>query len=530
MQADTLPTAVIPNTTSIQLKNGDATVRGLDIIQDAGFKMVRKGLYWSSTERVRGVYSATAEDRNLDDAAARGETILVTLYGNNALYESGTTGIVTAAGRAGFARFAAAMAARHRNKNIIWEIWNEPNLASFWRAPSNTVGIAAEYTLLVREVVPAMRAADSSAYIVAGSVSCLWSASYVWFDETVRRGLLTTGINAVSVHPYGFNWPELAIPEYARLRSKMDAAGGQAIRIINSEVGYHTDWIVERQRYPQWQAGEVQGWMLVRQQLVDLMSNIGASNWYEFREGTGWGLVGPDFTLNPAFYAAQTFTRELNGYRFVRRVALPLSTDYALLMQNTAGNQKIVVWGTGNPAATHLVTLTIGGTGTTSIRNVTGVASTASITDGRISLNINGAPQYINVPAVSIALRNVALGKVTTASSGQASARYLTDGNVTSDNSRWMSSASYPQTITIDLGGNFTISQLNYLQHTARTLDYRIEVLSGTTWRVVATGTGNSTQRNISRSFTAVSASRVRFIITSGLLYQKAYELQVMGN
>lgn len=422
------------------------------------------------------------------------------------------------------------MAARHRSKNIIWEIWNEPNLTSFWRAPSNTVGIAAEYTLLVREVVPAMRAVDSSAYIVAGSVSCLWSASYVWFDETVRRGLLTSGINAVSVHPYGFNWPELAIPEYARLRAKMDAAGGQAIRIINSEVGYHTDWIVERQKYPQWQAGEVQGWMLVRQQLVDLMSNMGMSNWYEFRERTGWGLVGIDFTPNPAYYAAQTFTRELMGYRFIRRVTLPLSTDYALLMQNIAGNQKIVVWGTGSPAVTHLVTLSIGGTGSTSIRSVTGVASTAGITNGNISININGAPQYVDVPAVSTELRNVALGKGVTASSGQASSKFLTDGNVTSDNSRWMSSASYPQTITIDLGGSFTISRLNYLQHTARTLEYRIEVLSGSTWRVVATGTGNDTSKNISSSFTAISASRVRFTITRGTYYQKAYEIQIMGN
>jgi hypothetical protein len=185
LQADTLPSPVIPKTTSIQLKNGDATVHGLDIINDAGFKMVRKGLYWSSTEKVIGVYSATAEDKNLDDAAARGTTILVTLYGNNALYESGTTGIITAAGRAGFAKFAAAMATRHRSKNIIWEIWNEPNLAGFWHAPSNTAEIAAEYTLLVREVVTAMRAADSGAYIAAGSVSCLWSASYVWLDETI---------------------------------------------------------------------------------------------------------------------------------------------------------------------------------------------------------------------------------------------------------------------------------------------------------------------------------------------------------
>jgi hypothetical protein len=342
--------------------------------------------------------------------------------------------------------------------------------------------------------------------------------------------MLSTGINALSVHPYGFNWPELAIPEYAKVRSKMDAAGDKAVRIINSEVGYHTDWIVERQKYPAWQAGEVQGWMLVRQQLVDLMSNFGMSNWYEFREATGWGLVGPDFTLNPAFYAAQTFTRQLTGYHFAKRLSLPLSGDYALLMQNAAGNQKIVVWGTGSPAATHLVTLTIGGTGSTSIRSVTGAASTANIVDGKISLNINGAPQYINVPAVSVALNNVALGKTVTASSGQASAQNLTDGDLTSDKSRWMSSASYPQTVTIDLGGNFTISQLNYLQHTARTLEYRIEVLSGSTWTVVSTGTGNSSQKNISSLFTAISASRIRFIITKGLLYQKGYELQVMGN
>ncbi len=47
-------------------------------------------------------------------------------YGND-LYGGGNAHHFDA-GRAAFARFAAAAARHYRGKGIIWEIWNEPNL------------------------------------------------------------------------------------------------------------------------------------------------------------------------------------------------------------------------------------------------------------------------------------------------------------------------------------------------------------------------------------------------------------------
>src|SRR6185436_1003335 len=96
-------------------------------------------------------------------------------------------------------------------------------------SPSNSNAIADEYTALVKAVVPAMRAADPAAYIVAGSISALWSGSpgsFQWFDRCIAQGILSSGVNGVSVHPYGFNWPEQAATGgYKVIRSKMDAAG-----------------------------------------------------------------------------------------------------------------------------------------------------------------------------------------------------------------------------------------------------------------------------------------------------------------
>lgn len=534
VQAGSFPVAQIPNTVSIQLKNGDNTVRGMDLVEDGGFKMVRKGVYWSTTEKVRGTYDFTAVDPLVADAEERGLTILMTLYGTNSLYEtSSTPGIVTAAGRAGFAKFAAAIAGRYKTKKVIYEIWNEPNLNSFWHgpAPSNQNIMADEYTALVKAVVPEMRKADSTSIIVAGSISALWRDSFRWFDRCIAQGILDTGISGISTHPYGFNWPELAaLNGYSEIRKKLDAAGKTNMPLVTSEVGYTTEWIVERSKYSEAQAVEVQGWMMIRQQLVDLMSDVRFSNWYELRSSDSFGLLRTDFNPRPAYDLAKVFMQQLSGYRFVKRVSMASASDYVLVLENSAGRQKIVAWTTGAPAPTKNVSIAVGGSGSTRVVNVEGVARNVAISaNGNISLSIDGAPQYVEVPA-AVVLKNVALNKAVTVSSGSGAAK-LTDGDRTNTNSRWMSAADkvYPQYVEIDLAGTFAVSEVRYHQFSQRTDDFKVEAMVGGVWKQVATGTGN-TALSISSKFTAVRATRIRFTVTKGSLYQKVYEVEVMGN
>ncbi|HVK61241.1 MAG TPA: cellulase family glycosylhydrolase [Bdellovibrionales bacterium] len=550
--AGNLPESTFPKMVSVQLKDGDGSELGYSLIDEAGFGMIRKGIYWSTVEKKKGVYDFSFYNGTFSRAAQRGMTVIITLYSNNALYGAGgTPGITTEVGRQGFAKFAAAAVKHYQGMNVIFEIWNEPNLKAFWHTPSNSDAIADEYTALVKAVVPAMRAADPNVYIVAGSISSLWSASFAWFDRCIQQGLLKTDIDGISVHPYGFNWPELSMSGgYAVIRKKLDDAGAKSLRIVNSEVGYDTAWIAKRQGFNEAESLDVQGWMLVRQQMVDLMSNIGISNWYEFREGTIWGVVDKEFDPRPAFDAAKTMTQQLNGYKFNKKLATSSAFDYVLSFKNALGKEKLVVWTTGDNAmpalhrrpTPHDLVIPVSGTGTVGVVNVFGGKGNISAASGKLKVFVEGGPKYLDLsklvataptptpsPTPTTGLKNVAQGKVVTVSSGSGAAK-LVDGNVVSNTSRWMSDSTkpYPQNVVIDLKGSFVISEIRYLQFAARTTDYKIEIWDGKVWKTAATVTGN-TALDIKRPIAAMTGSKVRFTVLKGSSYQKVFELQVLG-
>ena len=108
--------------------------------------------------------------------------------------------------------FAAELVKHYKGRNIIWEIWNEPNTMTFWGRHGkvgNSPQYAREYTDLVRAAVPAMKKANPDCVILAGSVSNMWSESYKWMSYCFADGMLDIHWDIWSVHPYGVKAPFL---------------------------------------------------------------------------------------------------------------------------------------------------------------------------------------------------------------------------------------------------------------------------------------------------------------------------------
>ena len=176
-----------------------------DAIKAAGATFVRKDFAWTAIEKTKGVYDFSGYDLAVKAMEARGIRGLFILDYGNPLYGQPQK---TDAGREAYAKWAAAAAAHFKGHHITWEIWNEPNVGFWGKSPMNSAEFAEQYVALVKATVPAMRAADPQCIILAGSVSCLWKDSFRWIDAAFKDGLLETGINALSVHPYGFGRPE----------------------------------------------------------------------------------------------------------------------------------------------------------------------------------------------------------------------------------------------------------------------------------------------------------------------------------
>ncbi len=341
-----------PSSVGMQMKTDTCDNKTINSIADLGTKWVRRGFYFDKVNPAKGTYVFDDYDRIMNEAEKRGMKVLGTLFGNNKIWEDDKKGgIQTAEGRKGFALFAAALAKQYKGRSIVWEVWNEPNIRTFWRkdktAKHNSPEFAKEYTDLVIEVVKAMKKEDPDVFVMAGSASCFWQPTFNWTEECFKNGIGQCGIRAWSVHPYGLKTPEEFSAGYATMRSIMKKYKADHLLLLNSERGFTT-----KKNYEGWSGGdekmakEYQAWHVVRQFMMDQLNHIPLTIWYEWG-AKDFGLGLPN-KKNPSWYAYETMIDQLAGYTFQKRIDLGAALDFALLFE-AKGQRKLVMW-TAPPA------------------------------------------------------------------------------------------------------------------------------------------------------------------------------------
>lgn len=377
-----------------------------------GAKYLRRGFGWESIEKQAGVYDFSEYDIWVEEAANNGFGILATLAFNNKLYEpDGKRAIRTEGGRQAYAKFAGKLVERYKNYNIIWEIWNEPNTKSFWDPDnkSNTAEYAKQYVALVNTAVPVMRQADPHCTIVALSMSAIWEESLYWMDQCGSLGLFTSsGIDGITVHPYGFQWPELCSERTTQgykpmfdILAKYDASD---LPVFNGETGYSLTWL-EGRGVPPEQSEVYQAWMFLRQVMVDQIWGLKMTTWYRWStQDLDYTIVKGDGSFRPVYFAYMNLTNQLNGYNFVKKIAVDNPDDYLLAFENQFEEGILVAWTTptdGEPIPKlpnpHDITIPVSGTGTLDVYDYVGTHSTVNIINGKVKIHLDGGPRYIKL-------------------------------------------------------------------------------------------------------------------------------------
>lgn len=310
----------------------------LNMMEKAGVGIVRMDVSWGGAEKEPGKYNFKHYDQLVSDLESRGIRLLFILDYGNALYDKGLAPH-SEKGRAAFARFAAALAQRYAGKNIIWELWNEPNLDKFWRPKSNVD----DYMAWCKKVVPAIRAADAQACIVGPAVS---SIDFAFLENCFKQGLLDL-VDGVTVHPYRSpgRSPETAIAEYNQLKLLIDQyqPEGKDIPILSGEWGYNTTAM----------SRELQGKYLPRQWLSNLSAGVPISIWYDWHddgrdphEGEhNFGTVTWDYQPKPSYVAMSTLISQLQGFEPLDRIGVGNVHDFVVPF--VKGEQvRLVVWTT----------------------------------------------------------------------------------------------------------------------------------------------------------------------------------------
>jgi len=389
-EAGQLPASVIPNGFGVNI-HFTGEPKDLDIICDGGFKFIRMDFSWSGIEREKGVYNfqSTGYDALTEACIKRGISMLYILDYSNRLYESEQS-VRTPEGRLAFAAFAEAAAKRYAGKNILWEIWNEPNIRQFWQ-PQPGVD---DYCKLVEAASPKIKQGDPNALVVAPATSTI---PFDWLEGCFKKGLLNW-IDALTVHPYRPQNPETVIKDYARLRDPIAryAPQGKKNPIISGEWGYSNgNW--DNSRLSELQ----QARYLARMFLINLYQNVPVSIWYDWKNDGpdpnerehNFGTMARDLKPKQAYLAAGTLSATLAGYSIKERIDTGGENDFVFKL-SSGKNQALALWTTGTE---HELSLPIpAGQGT--IVEMLGEKSGLSWTEP-LKIKVSQSPKYLLVKA-----------------------------------------------------------------------------------------------------------------------------------
>ena len=386
------PSPVVPAGLGVNIHFTGDPAQDLFMLQAAGFRFIRQDFQWQLVEQAKGHYNFDAYDQQTAGLARHGIRPLYILDYGNTLYEPERR-VTTEAGRRAFAAFATAAVTRYKGRGVIWELWNEPN--GFGWLPQPNVD---EYMALAKVVLPAIRAADPQATIIAPATE---SFGFPFLEACCRQGLLDM-VDGVSVHPYRQSNPETVVEDYARLRALIArfTPARRTIPIISGEWGYSTSW----KQY----SAERQGQYLPREFLINLSQGIPLSIWYDWHNDSlnpadpesNFGTVTFEYKPKPAYQAMERLTTALHGMRF--RTRLPSAPGDYLLLFSDGTRATLVVWTTDEaPPPEPGENAAPGGIETT------GGTHALELWPGMNAV-LTGDPQYLPVPETAEALQAAA--------------------------------------------------------------------------------------------------------------------------
>lgn len=316
------------------------------MMKKAGIKIARTDLLWSKIEKNKGQYQYDGYDELTNGLIKSDIKPYYILNYSNRLYEKNFS-IVTPEGQKAFINYVEDVTSRYKDKGVIWEIWNEPNILKYWDTRPNYK----DYALLVEKSSKVIKKNDPSGTVVAPALAGLNEESLSWLEEVIKRGLLKD-IDAISVHPYRASSPETVIHDYSQLRKLLKKYNYSQLPVIAGEWGYPSN----AQWYNIKLSRKQQAQYLVRTYLVNELQGIPISIWYDWKND-GENLLEPEHNYGireydvsnskEAYTALRTMTKTLSGYVFTKRVNVGSSNDYVLEFSNKK-NKKIIVYWTTN--------------------------------------------------------------------------------------------------------------------------------------------------------------------------------------
>ena len=300
----------------------------LDSLATAGTQWVRIDVAWGTIQPTGpgsyDSYGVNQIDTRIREVRAHGMKILLMFYWAPK-WSSGTSAMNGRPGKAvDYANAAAWVAKRYDGstsadlKIHAMELWNEPDLDSFWVSSPATTQIS-DFANLIKTAGPAVKAANPNLTVVVGATASVNTSWYQTFYQT--PGIVGT-YDALGVHPYqspGDAAPSAYDPQYGQyymkhipVLSDLMSSKGDPASIWATEFGWSTH--SNTSSTPNWQKGVTESeqaqFLLDGAELMGSYPRVQAAFWYNARntnEGDvhfdSYGLSTLNNSPKPAFYA-----------------------------------------------------------------------------------------------------------------------------------------------------------------------------------------------------------------------------------
>lgn len=281
-----------------------------------------------------------------------------------------------------FAEYAYAVARHFRGRIRYWQVWNEPDLRTFWH-PSPRPD---DYARLLGAAYQAIKRANPQARIVLAGTS---KDDMSFVRRVVAR---TRSFDVVSVHPYR------DVPE-ANLLDEIRALRALGKPVWFSEIGWAAgpgcDMCVDE---------EGQAAYLVRFYTLAAAGGIARIFWYDLRDDANdpsspeahFGLLRPDLSGKRAFAVYAFLIRLLRSANFVSADSVGAGGIYTLRFVTRRG-PVAVLWNTGASART--VVLSWHGQTATILRMDGAYSGVADVREGHAMVTVlpGGEPIFLVV-------------------------------------------------------------------------------------------------------------------------------------
>jgi len=322
--------------------------RSMRAITTVGFKWIRTDLTWEDVEKTRGHYDFSAYDELVATAQAHHLHVLGILDYGNPLYTGGAMKPpVNDAELEAFKAYCQAAAAHFAKQDVVFEIWNEPDVGGFWDKSPN----AAQFAKLLRAGISGVKAGNPAARVLTAGLSQPYSVTYKFWDTVSRSGAME-GADGWGTHLYIDERPEQRWTDILKLRER-------AAHVLPGKDVWCTEWGFSSAKLSATHNGheelalKKQAVLDARELLLGWWAHLPLTVVYDIRDDGllanetehNFGLLTKDYREKPAFVALRTLFKMTQDRTIAGLMKYPeIPAGFHAMKLNGGESPLYIIW------------------------------------------------------------------------------------------------------------------------------------------------------------------------------------------